>query len=215
MLVRNMTRINLHHHDRLAENSSEFTSDAIAELRRTSGLTWDQLGRLFGVSRRSVHFWASGKPMNAANEQHLLQVLDVVRRADRGDARSNRAVLFEVSENGTPFDLLASKRFDEAGALLGRGPGRRRLTLRPLDAKAAAERAPLPPEALIDAMNDRIHRDVGRVRLARTVRNVPRESNDTDLAEGVPSRLAPARRMTVDTALRGMLRRPASDTDTG
>ena len=152
MLVRNMTRINLHHHDRLAENSSEF---------------------------------------------------------------SNRAVLFEVSENGTPFDLLASKRFDEAGALLGRGPGRRRLTLRPLDAKAAAERAPLPPEALIDAMNDRIHRDVGRVRLARTVRNVPRESNDTDLAEGVPSRLAPARRMTVDTALRGMLRRPASDTDTG
>ena len=101
------------------------------------------------------------------------------------------------------------------GALLGRGPGRRRLTLRPLDAKAAAERTPLPPEALIDAMNDRIRRDVGRVRLARTVRNVPRESNDTDLAEGVPSRLAPARRMTVDTALRGMLRRPASDTDTG
>ena len=159
-----------------AENSSEFTSDAIAELRRTSGLTWDQIGRLFGVSRRSVHFWASGKPMNAANEQHLLQVLDIVRRADRGDALSNRAVLFEVSADGTPFDLLASKRFDEAGALLGRGPGRRRLTLRPLDAKAAAERAPLPPEALIDAMNDRIHRDVGRVRPARTVRSVRRES---------------------------------------
>ena len=162
--------------DRPAGNSSEFTSDAIAELRRTSGLTWDQIGRLFGVSRRSVHFWASGKPMNVANEQHLLQVLDVVRRADRGDARSNRAVLFEVSADGTPFDLLASKRFDEAGALLGRGPGSRRLTLRPLDAKAAAERTPLPPEALIDAMNDRVHRDVGRVRPARTVRNVRRES---------------------------------------
>ena len=164
--------------DRLPENASEFTSDAITELRRTSGLTWDQIGRLFGVSRRSVHFWASGKPMNAANEQHLLQVLDVVRQADRGDARGNRAVLFEVSAGSTPFDLLASKRFDEAGALLGRGPGSRRLTLRPLDAEAAAERAPLPPEALIDAMNDRVHRDVERVRPARTVRNVRRESTE-------------------------------------
>ena len=162
--------------DRLAENASGFTSGAIAELRRTSGLTWDQIGRLFGVPRRSVRFWASGKPMNAANEQHLLRVLDVVRQADRGDARGNRAVLFEVSADGTPFDLLASKRFDEAGALLGRGPGRRRLTSRPLDAKAATERAPLPPEALIDAMNDRIHRDVGRVRPARTVRNGRRGS---------------------------------------
>ena len=163
-------------HDQFAEDSSEVTSDAIAELRRVSGLTWEQVGRLFGVSRRSVHFWASGKPMNAANEQHLRQVLDVVRQADRGDARGNRAALFEGSTGSTPFDLLASKRFDEAGALLGRGPGRRRRTLRPLDAKVAAERAPLPPEALIDAMNDRIHRDVGRVHPARTVRNVRRES---------------------------------------
>lgn len=165
-------------HNRLAEAGSVLTSDAIAELRRTSGLTWDEIGRLFGVSRRSVHFWASGKPMNAANEQHLLRVIDIVRRADRGDARGNRAVLFEVSADGTPFDLLASKRFEEAEALIGRGPSSRRLTLRLLDAKAAAERAPLPPEALIDAMNDRIHRDVGCVRPARTARNVRRESTE-------------------------------------
>ena len=33
---------------------------AIGELRRLSGLTWDQLARLFNVSRRSLHFWASG-----------------------------------------------------------------------------------------------------------------------------------------------------------
>ena len=36
---------------------------AIGELRRLSGLTWDQLARLFNLSRRSLHFWASGKPM--------------------------------------------------------------------------------------------------------------------------------------------------------
>ena len=39
---------------------------AIAELRRLSGLTWDQLARLFNVSRRALHFWASGKPMTPA-----------------------------------------------------------------------------------------------------------------------------------------------------
>src|SRR5262245_44994415 len=30
-------------------------SDAIAELRSFSGLTWEQLARLLGVSRRSLH----------------------------------------------------------------------------------------------------------------------------------------------------------------
>ena len=163
-------------HDRLAEDRSEFTSDAIAEFRRTSGLTWEQIGRLFGVSQRSVHFWASGKPMSADEEQHLVQVLDIARQADRGDAQSNLAALFKGSADGTPFDLLASQRFEEARARLGRGPGHRRVTLRPLDAKAATERLPLPPEALIDAMNDRGHRDVGRGRAARTVRTVRRES---------------------------------------
>ena len=37
--------------------------------------------------------------------------------------------------------------------------GERERRARPLDAKAAAERAPLPPDVLIDAMNDRVHRD--------------------------------------------------------
>ena len=38
---------------------------AIAELRRVSGLTWDQLARLVGVSRRTLHFWASGTAVMA------------------------------------------------------------------------------------------------------------------------------------------------------
>ena len=36
----------------------EHAEVAIAELRCLSGLTWDQLARLFNVSRRSLHFWA-------------------------------------------------------------------------------------------------------------------------------------------------------------
>jgi hypothetical protein len=149
----------------------EATRKAISELRRISGLTWEQLGELFDVSRRSVHFWASGKPLNAGNEQRLMQVLEVVRAANRGDARSTRAAFFEVKEGTTAFALLAAERFEEARAILGVGAARPRPALAELSAAAKAARKPLPPEDLVDAQHDRVHRDRGRARAARTLRN--------------------------------------------
>jgi DNA-binding transcriptional regulator YiaG len=152
-------------------DDAETTRQAISELRRISSLTWEQLGELFDVSRRSVHFWASGKPPNADNEQRLMQVLDVVRAANRGDARSTRAALFEVKEGTTAFALLSAERFEEARAILGVGAARPRRALSELSAAAKAARKPLPPEDLVDAQQDRVHRDRGRARAARTLRN--------------------------------------------
>src|SRR5690606_1653179 len=149
---------------------AETTRQAISELRRISGLTWEQLGELFDVSRRSVHFWASGKPLNAGNEQRLMEVLDVVRTADRGDARSTRSALLDVHDGSSAFDLLVEERFDEARAQLGVGGGRPRPVLGELSAEAKAARAPLRPEELVEAQHDRVHRDPGRTRAARTVR---------------------------------------------
>lgn len=150
---------------------AETTRQAISELRRVSGLTWERLGELFDVSRRSVHFWASGRSLNAGNEQRLMQVLDVVRAADRGDARSTRAALFEVQDGTTAFALLTAGRFKEARAVLGAGSARTMPALAELSAAAKAARKPLPPEDLVDAQHDRVHRDRGRARAARTVRN--------------------------------------------
>ena len=158
-------------------DDAESTRQAISELRRISGLTWEQLGALFDVSRRSVHFWASCKPLNADNEQRLMQVLDVVRAADRGDARSTRAALFEVNDGTTAFALLAAKGFEKARAMLDVGAARPRPALAELSAAAKAARKPLPPEELIDAQHDRIHRDRGPVRAACTVRNKWRGSS--------------------------------------
>lgn len=152
-------------------DDAETTRQAISELRRISGLTWEQLGELFDVSRRSVHFWASGKPLNAGNEQRLMQVLDVVRAADRGDARSTRAALFEVKEETTAFALLTGERFEEARATLGIGTARPKPVLAELSAAAKVDRKPLPPEDLVDAQHDRVHRDRRQGRAARTVRN--------------------------------------------
>lgn len=154
-----------------AEQQHDATREAVSELRRISGLTWEQLGQLFAVSRRSVHFWASGKPLNAENETRLLQVLDIVRTADRGDARSTRSALLDVHDGSSAFDLLVEERFDEARARLGVGAGRPRPVLGALSAEAKAARAPLPPEELVEAQHDRVHRDPGRARAARTVRN--------------------------------------------
>lgn len=150
---------------------AETTRQAISELRRISGLTWEQLGGLFDVSRRSVHFWASGKPLNTGNERRLMQVLDVVRAADRGDARSTRANLFEMNGGTNAFALLTAERFEEARAILGVGVARLRPALAELSSAAKAARKPLPPEDLVDAQHDRVHRDRDRARAARTVRN--------------------------------------------
>ena len=152
------------------EDASETTRRAISELRRIGGLTWAELGLLFGVSPQSIHSWASGGTLRAITEQHLLQVVDIVRGADRGDAQSNRMALFEIADGETPFELLASRKFEEARAILGPGPGRRRPKLIELDA-TKAERRPPPPEELIDALNDSVHQDLGRGRAACTVRN--------------------------------------------
>lgn len=40
-----------------------------------------------------------------------------------------------------------------------------------LSAEAKAARTPLRPEELVEALHDRVHRDPGRARAARTVRN--------------------------------------------
>ncbi len=149
----------------------EATRKAISELRRISGLTWEQLGQLFEVSRRSLHFWASGKPLSCANEERLMRVLDIVREADRGSARSTRAILLAASDGLTPFSLLIAQRFEEARNRLGRGRSRPAPALADLSEKATAARKPLSPEELFDAKSERVHHEPGRARAARTVRN--------------------------------------------
>lgn len=140
---------------------------AIGELRRLSGFTWDQLARLFGVSRRSLHFWASGKQMAPSNEEHLQRILSIVRKIDRGSASANRTALLGVRTDGSfPCDLLAAGKYDQVLALLGPGEAHR-ATPRPLSEEARAARAPRPPEELVGALQDRIHPTSGHLRSAK------------------------------------------------
>jgi len=149
---------------------SDRAGAAIAELRRLSGFTWDQLAHLFKVSRRSLHFWASGKAMTPSNEEHLQRLLAVVRKIDRGSASINRTALLAVQDDGTiPSDLLADEQYDRVVALLGPG-GARRVKAPKLSAEVMAARAPRPPEELVGALQDRVHIETGIARAAKSVR---------------------------------------------
>ncbi len=150
------------------------TGAAISELRRLAGLTWEQLARVFGVARRSLHFWASGKPINATNEERLRRLLAVLRQADRGSAQENRVMLLRDHDGMIPIDLLTAGWYDEFLVFVGTGRGRRRIDLTPLSREALEAREPLPPVELVDSLQDRVHRDVGRGRAARTARSKPR-----------------------------------------
>ena len=145
----------------------------IAELRRLSGFTWDQLARLFNVTRRSLHFWASGKVMTPSNEEHLQRLLAAIRKVDRGSASANRTALLTGGPGGTiPFDLLAVEQYDQAVALVGSGDAHR-MNVPKLSADQMAARAPRPPEELVGALQDRVHAASGRLLAAKAVR-VPR-----------------------------------------
>lgn len=143
----------------------------IAELRRLSGLTWEQMARLLGVSRRSLHFWASGELVRASHQERVQRLLAVLRQVDRGSATGNRTLLLNGCADGTlPFDVLADGRFEEALQLMKRGPGRARPVLTPLSPEEQLARTPLPPEQLVDASSDRVHHEVRGARPARAHR---------------------------------------------
>lgn len=105
-----------------AERQRRRAAEGLATLRRVGGFTWEQVARLFNVTRRSVHFWASGEAMTAEHEEHLNRVVAALFRMNRGSAAETRRAIMTPAPDGTiPFDLLAERRYDQAVALSGSG----------------------------------------------------------------------------------------------
>jgi DNA-binding transcriptional regulator YiaG len=148
------------------------TQQAVNELRKLSGLTWEQLACLFDVSRRSVHFWSSGQPLAVAHEKKLNRILDAVQYISLGSASLNRSLLMGIGNDGKSYlELLAAGEYETVKRLLGAGNARAKPQLAPLALAAAAARVPANPADLVDALQDPIHREVGKSRLAKSVRS--------------------------------------------
>lgn len=145
----------------------------LMELRRLTGLTWDQVANLFSVSRRSVFLWASGKPMSADNELLLARLLAFIQNADRGSARANRQLLLGSAPDGhVVLDLLAEGRIDEAREAVSTALAPSRLVPKPLSAAERRHREPPRPHELLGALQDTVHTGSGRIRSVRKARSL-------------------------------------------
>ena len=135
---------------------AESTAEAIMEVRRRSGLTWQEIAELFEVSRRSVHHWANGNPANARRERTIRRMLAAIRHLDRGSQIDTRALLLAVDQAAgvSILDLLKTGRFDDAMVRVagGRSPAPHRV---PLSSDTQDVRRPPAPALLLGAKQDR------------------------------------------------------------
>ena len=97
--------------DRTPATAGVGTDDQIRFGHERSGLTWEQLGGLFGVSRRAVHNWASGSRLSAGNAEVLARVVASLSERTNYDPEENRDWFLAAGVNGTSlFDELRQAR---------------------------------------------------------------------------------------------------------
>jgi len=162
----------------LSTSSPEATQKALSKLRRLSGLTWDQLAKVFNVSRRSLHFWASGKPLSRSSEEQLNRVLGSIQYIDRGSANLNRSLLLQSDSNGNLLlDLLVTGKYEELKQIVGAGNASHKLELGALSEEEHKMRMPLPPDVLANPLPDIGYRQTGKSKPARAARS-RKNSND-------------------------------------
>lgn len=160
------------------QNARELsTAASVHEIRRLSGLRWEELAVLFGVSRRSVHHWASGKVVSSANEDLIRKVLALVRAYNRGEARKTRDLLLTPGADGlSPFDHIRARSFEALAAVPSLATPTIVRSLKPLSDHARSALRPPPPHVLLDTINDGRPLVPTKARLAR-VRRVPKATD--------------------------------------
>lgn len=79
--------------------------EVVKWLKETSGLTWDQIGRVLGVSRRAVHLWVNGGRINSTNAEAVREFAALIELAKGKAGHETRATLLAISSDGmSPLD---------------------------------------------------------------------------------------------------------------
>lgn len=73
---------------------------SVRSLRQRSGLTWEELARIFGVTRRTLYNWSIGGQVSAANAQAIAEVIGSLHDIDSGDPKTTRSRLLAPAEDG-------------------------------------------------------------------------------------------------------------------
>lgn len=83
--------------------------------KENSGLTWDQLGKVLGVSRRAVHMWATGARMNQTHAERLREFSAAVRANLGATPDETRAALLSIGPDGLSMvERYRNQRLDRS-----------------------------------------------------------------------------------------------------
>ncbi|MHB8597433.1 MAG: hypothetical protein ACYDER_11555 [Ktedonobacteraceae bacterium] len=130
------------------------TTKQVERTREISGLTIKQFIEIYDVSPVTYHKWLKGSPLNAANREHLLEVLplmeEALQRLRNPQAVSNW-LLTPISHSGKkPIDYLKERQYTIfRGFLLHIRTGREKFHPLPLSNRVHLER---PREEFEDAL---------------------------------------------------------------
>lgn len=97
----------------------------LEQLKDTTGLTWDQIARAFGVSKRAVLHWKSGGSMSSGHEERLASLLSDLHHAGVTDPEAGRAWLMTLGPDGmSPWQqwVESARRDDPRAAWIDRQP---------------------------------------------------------------------------------------------
>jgi hypothetical protein len=89
-----------------AEARPASPQEMVTELHEKSGLTWEQIGRALGVSKRAALMWAQGGQVSALNLDNLSSLCSVVAEHSGGGPDSTRLRLV-TSARGLPSPLAS------------------------------------------------------------------------------------------------------------
>lgn len=99
------------------EPATQTAREVLDEIKGVSGLTWDQVARIMGVSRRSVHMWLNAKPMASENEERVHRVRQILRELGGRSQLETRSRLLDTRDGDSVFRLLVQQDDDAALAL--------------------------------------------------------------------------------------------------
>jgi DNA-binding transcriptional regulator YiaG len=85
------------------------SADRMKKLHDHTALTWAQIARLFGVSRRAVHLWATGQRMAAGNLERLARIEEVVEGNAASAPEETKANLFARHNGESAFSMLLAE----------------------------------------------------------------------------------------------------------
>jgi len=92
-----------------AEPIPASVSEVVSRLKSESGLNADQLGRLLGVSRRSIHGWAAGGSISPAREERLMDLHAQIFNLEATSAEQRRDIILGSTNGPSLFRIWSEQ----------------------------------------------------------------------------------------------------------